>query len=413
MRIILHRAHQIGGCITEIIAQNGKKIIIDLGSNLPSSNHEKTDYSENDIRELTKDASAVFYTHYHGDHIGLANFVPSEILQFIGKIAKKVMLIKSYYIRWSDEDKNKLKSFSEYKIGCPINLDGFTITPFSVNHSAGDAYMLLINVDDKTILHTGDFRDHGYYGDKIYQIISKYICKQKIDFLITESTMLSRANETVLKEEDLTKEARWMMEHYKYCFALASSTDIDRIATICSAIPEQKLIVCDNYQLKIIKAFSSYPVYKKHIAHKHFEVINRASDNDDLFEHMKRYGFVMFIRQNGQTTNCFVDDCISNLPKQQQLLIYSMWSGYLLKEGCIKEEYITLKNRFLNTLYLHTSGHASTQCLEKVIHLVNPSYIIPIHGEEPENINHFIPEFKDKTILENYIDNDIEIRFEN
>lgn len=60
MRIILHRAHQIGGCITEIIAKNGKKIIIDLGSNLPSSNHEKTDYSENDIRELTKDASAFF-----------------------------------------------------------------------------------------------------------------------------------------------------------------------------------------------------------------------------------------------------------------------------------------------------------------------------------------------------------------
>ena len=46
-------------------------------------------------------------------------------------------------------------------------IDGFEVTPFTVNHSAGDAYMLLIKVDGKTILHTGDFRDHGYYGEKI------------------------------------------------------------------------------------------------------------------------------------------------------------------------------------------------------------------------------------------------------
>lgn len=412
MKIIFHRAHQIGGCITEIFADNGKKIIIDLGSNLPSSDQMKHEYSENDIKNLTKDASAVFYTHYHGDHVGLAQFVPSGIPQFIGNIAKKVMQIKSYYLRWSKEEINKLNEFQEYKIGKQINIDGFSITTFSVNHSAGDAYMLLIKIDDKTILHTGDFRDHGYYGDRIYQIISKYISTQKIDYLITESTMLSRENEQVQTEEELAYDAKWMIEHYKYCFALTSSTDIDRIATICSAIPEEKLIICDNYQLKILKAFSNYPVFKKFLAHRKFDVISK-SENEDLIKRMKQNGFVMFVRQNGQNTNIFIDECISKLPKQQQLLIYSMWSGYLFKEGCIKDEYITFRNRFLNTLYLHTSGHATTKCIEKVCKLVHTQYIIPIHGEEPQKMNCLMPGFKDKTILENFHDNDVEILFEN
>lgn len=412
MKIIFHRAHQIGGCITEIVAANGNKIIIDLGSNLPSSNQIKHEYSENDIKKLTKDSSVIFYTHYHGDHVGLAQFVPSEIPQFIGKIAKKVMQIKSYYLRWSKDEINKLNEFQEYKIGKQISINSFSITPFSVNHSAGDAYMLLIKVDDKTILHTGDFRDHGYYGDRIYQIISKYISKQKIDYLITESTMLSRENEQVQTEEELAYDAKWMIGHYKYCFALTSSTDIDRIATICSVIPEEKLIVCDNYQLKILKAFSNYPVFKKFLAHRNFDVINK-SDNEDLIKRMRQNGFVMLVRQNGQNTNKFIDECISKLPKQQQLLIYSMWSGYLFKEGCIKDEYVTLRNRFLNTLYLHTSGHATTKCIEKVCKLVNPQYIIPIHGEEPQKMYCFIPGFKDITILENFNDNDVEILFEN
>ncbi len=40
MKVIIHRgAHQIGGCITEVQSDNGTKIIIDIGENLPSANH--------------------------------------------------------------------------------------------------------------------------------------------------------------------------------------------------------------------------------------------------------------------------------------------------------------------------------------------------------------------------------------
>ena len=75
MKITIHRgANQIGGCITEI-ATKDDKIFIDLGSNVPGS--DKTDYSADEVRRITADADAIFYSHYHGDHVGLHHLVPT------------------------------------------------------------------------------------------------------------------------------------------------------------------------------------------------------------------------------------------------------------------------------------------------------------------------------------------------
>ena len=53
--------------------------------------------------------------------------------------------------------------------------------------------MFLIEAEGKLILHTGDFRDHGYLGRGLLPTIKKRILTQgNIDFLITEGTMLSR-----------------------------------------------------------------------------------------------------------------------------------------------------------------------------------------------------------------------------
>lgn len=69
MNIKVYRgANQIGGCITEI-STNGCKILIDFGSNLPGN--ETGELSDEQIQMITAGADAVFYTHYHGDHVGL------------------------------------------------------------------------------------------------------------------------------------------------------------------------------------------------------------------------------------------------------------------------------------------------------------------------------------------------------
>lgn len=83
MKITIHRGiDQIGGCITEITTDNAR-ILIDLGQNLPDGegvvNYELANFDA--IEKITKDIDAIFYTHYHGDHLGHFYLVPDSISQ--------------------------------------------------------------------------------------------------------------------------------------------------------------------------------------------------------------------------------------------------------------------------------------------------------------------------------------------
>ena len=77
--------------------------------------------------------------------------------------------------------------------------------------------MFLIETPDKkgkkVILHTGDFREHGYRGKNgktILNIIKWYVHEngRKVDILITEGTMMTRETEHVMTESELQKEAK-------------------------------------------------------------------------------------------------------------------------------------------------------------------------------------------------------------
>ena len=74
INITIHR----GANQTEI-ATTKAKIIIDLGSNLPGNRIKELTVEQ--VTQITADADAIFYTHYHGDHIGLFHLVPNDIPQ--------------------------------------------------------------------------------------------------------------------------------------------------------------------------------------------------------------------------------------------------------------------------------------------------------------------------------------------
>lgn len=113
MKITIHRGiNQIGGCITEIATEEAR-IMIDLGQNLPDNQGNVNDslQSKVAIEELCAGVDAIFYTHYHGDHVGLMGFVPASVRQFIGAEAKEVMLVKAKYLRQDKEKTALLETF--------------------------------------------------------------------------------------------------------------------------------------------------------------------------------------------------------------------------------------------------------------------------------------------------------------
>lgn len=106
MNIQIHRGlDQIGGCITEISTETSR-IFIDFGQNLPG-NGEKTTPEQD--REMVnnifsankKEHEAVIYTHAHEDHVGLFDYIPEGVPQYIGEGGKQILIAKYDLIRES------------------------------------------------------------------------------------------------------------------------------------------------------------------------------------------------------------------------------------------------------------------------------------------------------------------------
>lgn len=381
MRITIHRgANQIGGCVTEIATGNSK-ILIDLGNNLPGN--ETPDFTKEKITSLCKGIDALFYTHYHGDHIGYIAEVPHEVEQYIGKAAKEVMLCKYETLNTHQDWRNTIRAIEKmkcYHTARSVNINGgdIKVTPYFVSHSAADAYMFKIEVEGLTILHTGDFRQHGYLGKGLIPTLDKYI--RQVDLLIIEGTMLSRKAEVVNHEVTVQKEAMNLLKRTseKYLFALCSSTDIDRLASFHAVCQKAGAVfVCDSYQKKVLDVFTKHSGAKNQLYD--FSDTLVIGDNCD-FRYLKNKGFIMPIRAS---MIGFVQKMWRYFPNAE--LIYSVWKGYYNgTEKQINPGIIKLVEAFnKKTHYLHTSGHADVETLQEVCQTTQPRLgIIPIHKEK-------------------------------
>ena len=78
--------------------------------------------------------------------------------------------------------------------------------PFLVDHSAFDAYALLVEADDKRVYYSGDFRAHGRKAALFERMIERP--PKDIDVLLMEGTTIGRAgtSEGFATEADLERE---------------------------------------------------------------------------------------------------------------------------------------------------------------------------------------------------------------
>ena len=423
MKITIHRANQIGGCITEIQSGNNR-IIIDLGCNLPGST--ELEFPDEEIRNITENADAVLYTHYHGDHIGLFSKVAEGVNQYIGEGALKVLKCKYENLQNASDSilgkgdakkaaklnrEKELKILEKMKIFNAeeaLHFGDITVTPYFCSHSAYDAYMFLIECEDKKkILHTGDFREHGYLGKGLQQVIPKKI--GQVDVLIIEGTMIGRNTEKVQHEVHIKSKIKNLLaKGTKHLIALCSSTDIDRLASIHMACKEQNAwLVCDKYQKQILDIFTERAGRYSDLFK--FDRVKVLGEGDDFFNEIRNTGFVTLIRTSKYD---FMKKFMYYFPDAE--LIYSMWHGYYdgTKEQ-INNKVLELVKVFPKEKFheIHTSGHATIETLSKLINLTNPrEAIIPIHRDRNSDLSLLqISDEQRSKIFCNYNSNDIEL----
>ena len=419
MEIIIHRGtHQIGGCVTEIKTEEAR-IIIDMGTPLPGSKTEnetgaaeeevialpgvtvpvamdgEADKNENAQMIKSQPCDAVFITHYHGDHIGRIDALLPEIPLYMGEAAGNIY---SIYCKRIDqtEKMRRLHDAHFYKPGQPIQIKDITVTPLLTSHSALDAYMLLIEVEGKTVLHTGDFSLHGCEGKKWLAGITKCLANNNIpsiDYLICEGTMLPDQKRTSPTEMDVIGQIDTLMKKYKKVFVLCSSTHIDRIAEFYHHRNCHAPMVSDLYQNIILQYVTknygnTKPFYRIKDAYAYFPDYVKAIENPKLQDWMDERGFVALIRPNYWSKwmlEHYYDE-------KDSAIVYSMWSGYL-KEGPAKNEYLCdFLKPYKITAFIHAGGHALPEEIKEFVDAVNPSHVIPIHTEHPDAMRELLPE---------------------
>ena len=422
MDIKIHRGlEQIGGCITEISTATSR-IFIDMGQNLPgvgepTTAEEDRQMVEDIFAQNRKEHEAVFYTHSHEDHIGLFRYVPEGVPQFIGEGAKEIMIAKNesiidailkvnminrFKLKTDDKPEEKaaeeqaatrapnhngmlqrLKAFNTWQrpkphtAPRPIEVGDIRVTPFFCSHSAYDCYMLLIEADGKRIWHTGDFREHGYLGKGLMPTIRHYATD--IDILITEGTMLGRTDQCI-HEREVSRRMALAMEAFKYVVVLASSTDIERLASIKQAarLAKKDYYISNRFMKKTMSIFTR----------------REASNSKGLFDFhpktlkagilgrmMCKRGFV-FIATASQLT--YVKNYCKGINPSEVLLIYSAWDGYYKDPEQAKANpfYKQFRDAFDNVVDIHTSGHADRETIARVITAISPKEaIIGIHKD--------------------------------
>jgi ribonuclease J len=414
MKIKVHRGHdQIGGCITEI-STDTSRIFIDFGQNLPG-NGEPTTPEEDEamVKEIfaqnKKQYEAVFYTHGHEDHVGLFEYIPEDVSQYMSEGTKGLLEIKYDVLyeganlkvneflekecdslEYSDalnrliyaDNKCKLlnkiqvwQRTSPRKVLESICIGDIKVTPFFNCHSIYDSHMFFIEADDKRIWHMGDYREHGYLGKGLIPTLKKYATD--IDVLITEGTMLKRENKCI-HERIVSYKMQNVMRAFKYVFVLASATDIERLAAIkrASIDAAKPLYISSLFMKKTMVYFTE----RESKLSKGLFSFEPLFYNDRMLKKLKQTGMTMVV---GTSQMKRVKGLLDKLPQEETLLIYSSWDGYYKDPEQVKvnPKYKEFRDMFYNVVDIHTSGHADRQTIEKVIKTVKPKEVVCIHKE--------------------------------
>ena len=393
MRVRIHRGtKEIGGTCIEVESRS-KRIALDVGLPLdaPDEGHEFLLPQVPGFRDHDDSLLGVVISHPHQDHYGLARHICPEVPVYIGEDAHNILKAASAYIPDGHAFTNPrfIKNSEQLEIG------PFRITPFLVDHSAFDAYSLLIEADGKRVFYSGDFRAHGRKHRLFESMVNRPL--MDIDVLLMEGTTIGRAGTGAgfATETDLEKEFVWKIKQTKGIhFVWTSAQNIDRIVTIFRAAKRAgRVLVIDLYTAVILEATGNNNIPKSGWGEVKIYIPQRQRvhiKKNELFNDLERHNVDRVFPQQlprlgSRAVMLFRPMMMTDKGVKSILdgaaLSYSMWEGYLKMESTRRARTWIEENN-IPMQVIHTSGHASVSDLKRFAAALAPRRLVPIHSFE-------------------------------
>lgn len=394
MKVRIHRgSHEIGGNCVEVTASDGRRIVLDLGRPLsvgPDEDIELPDVPG--LRSRDPSLLGVVISHPHLDHYGLAVDLPVDVPMFIGEEAARLLEAAAFFSPIS----RRLDAGGHLRDREPFELGPFTITPYLADHSAFDAYSLLIEADDRRLFYTGDLRAHGRKAALFERLLRDP--PRDVDVLLMEGTHV-RADPS---HDDATFETEAQLEErfVDLCHrtegavvAFGSAQNLDRLVTVFRAAKRSgRTLVIDLYGATVAAAtrqtipqpgFAGLRVYvpqRQRVRVKESEQFWRVGDirphrvfPEELASDTGRWLFHVPSSTGYELLRARVLDA-------RGTAVWSLWDGYLAEPSGVRLRE-ALDEHGVTLVHLHTSGHASVSDLRRLVDTLEPAVVVPIHSE--------------------------------
>ena len=402
MRLRVHRGtKEIGGTCIEVEAQ-GKRLVLDVGLPLDAPDGEGAREGLLPVvpgfRERDDSLLGILVSHPHMDHYGMAPYVRPDVPVYIGEDAHNILAAASPYIPHGHAFADP--RFIENRT--PVEIGPFRVTPYLVDHSAFDAYALLVEADGKRVFYSGDFRAHGRKRRLFEEMIADP--PRDIDVLLMEGTTIGRnaTGEGFTSEMDLEREfVRAFRETRGLHFVWTSSQNIDRLVTVFRAAKRTgRVLLIDLYTAVVLEATgrdsipqSGWADVGLYIPHRQRVWIKDRRLFQDLERHKASRVFPEALPGLAKrAVMLFRPPAMSDRGVQAVLdgagLTYSLWEGYLEQDSS-RRVMKWLDDHDIRWHVLHTSGHASVTDLKRFAAALAPRALVPIHSFETSRFGDF------------------------
>jgi len=393
LRVRIHRgAREIGGNVVELEAA-GQRLVLDVGRPLALGPEDWTPLPA--IEGLAEgDASVVgvVLSHAHPDHYGLVSALDATVPVYAGEATARILHEAAFFTRAGAA----VKLAGVLADRLPLQIGPFTVTPYLVDHSAFDAYALLVEAGRRRVLYTGDVRFHGRKASLVERLIAEP--PADVDVLLMEGTQVGRDRGRPLSELDVEERALEVFRATEGIVLLMySPQNVDRLVSLFRAAKRaRRTFVYDLYQAAVARATGraetipqpEWPDVRVYVPNAQRIKVKQTQQFERVNSIRAARVFADEIaRRRSELVLLFRPSMAAEIERAGCLkgagALWSQWDGYL--EGPSGQKLQDwLATHKIPLMRAHASGHATVGDLRRFAASFREARLVPIHTAHPE-----------------------------
>lgn len=337
--------------------------------------------------------TAVFVSHAHLDHSKAINFVDKSIPIYMSKETKKLIealnvdndfLISNYKIN------NNTRALQGIDFNKTIRIGEIAVTILPVDHDVVGASGFIIKTPDCKIAYTGDLRLHGLHPE------------------YTEAFCLAAKNCDILIMEGVSVSFQTLEDAMWHPYYKSEKQLINEIAKMINEKDDENLSF--NFYIGNLERI----LYLEKIINR--PIILKAHDAY-VFKQMYNKNFLYYCVDGNDYNLSKKYQCdLNKLNPRKQLIQYDdsllnlINDGYYFNSNAAPFTFEKKYPEFIEKLEKHNiklincncSGHAYPIDLYKIIEMIKPKLLTPLHSYHPERLKNIFGEvmlpYKGQTI---------------